>query len=202
MGAATLLRYYPATNSECYQYDKNRQNPERCRGATYVVSQNGRDLPWRKTTDPYAIVVSEVMLQQTQVDRVIPKYHAFLAKFPDWRHLAKASQASVVKMWHGLGYNRRAMMLHRLGGEMTRDVERSPEMPKELDELVKLPGIGAYTAQAVRAFAFRCDDAAPVDTNIERILKRVFGSHDKNRKQSTRSRSMCCQRTCGVGITR
>ncbi len=142
---------------------------------------NGRDLPWRHTHDPYRIVVSEVMLQQTQVDRVIPKYTAFLKKFPNWRTLAKASQASVVKMWHGLGYNRRAMMLHRLAGEMMRDGKRAREMPETHEELVKLPGIGAYTAEAVRAFAFRCADAAPVDTNIERIVKRVFGAHTKNR---------------------
>ncbi len=189
------------------------------RGLLTWFRKNGRDLPWRKTSDPYAIVVSEIMLQQTQVDRVIPKYHAFLKKFPGWRALAKASQASVVKIWHGLGYNRRAMMLHKLARQLAssppRECHRSayvlrrdgslrlpaagqhappfvtlpsadgrgePKLPSAFEELITLPGIGTYTAQAVRAFAFRKPDAAPVDTNIERILKRVFGSHDKNRK--------------------
>lgn len=138
----------------------------------------GRDLPWRHTSDPYRILVSEVMLQQTQVDRVIPKYAAFVMKFPTWRVLAKASQASVVKLWHGLGYNRRAMMLHRLAKEVG-----TGELPQTHDALVALPGIGAYTAEAVRAFAFRCADAAPVDTNIERIVKRVFAAHTKTRAQ-------------------
>lgn len=140
--------------------------------------KNGRDLPWRHTADPYRILVSEVMLQQTQVDRVIPKYAAFLKKFPTWRMLAKATQASVVKMWHGLGYNRRAMMLHRLAQEVG-----TGELPETHEALVKMPGIGAYTAEAVRAFAFRRQDAAPVDTNIERIVKRVFKAHAKNRVQ-------------------
>lgn len=139
---------------------------------------NGRDLPWRKTSDPYQIVVSEIMLQQTQVDRVIPKYLMFLQQFPTWRALAKGTQAQVVKLWHGLGYNRRAMMLHRLAKEVG-----SGELPTAHDELVKLPAIGAYTAEAVRAFAFRAKGAAPVDTNIERILKRVFKAHDASRQE-------------------
>lgn len=143
--------------------------------------ENGRDLPWRKTSDPYQILVSEVMLQQTQVDRVLPKYAAFLKKFPTWQALAKASQAQVVKLWHGLGYNRRAMALHRLAKEVG-----DGELPVTHDALVELPGIGQYTAEAVRAFAFRAKGAAPVDTNIERILKRVFRQHAASRDEIQR----------------
>jgi A/G-specific adenine glycosylase len=132
----------------------------------------GRDLPWRKTNDPYAIVVSEIMLQQTQVDRVIPKYLAFLEKFPSWEALARASQADVVKMWHGLGYNRRALGLHRLA----KAVVELGSLPSDPEAMRELPGIGPYTSQAVAAFAFRRKKAAPVDTNIERIIRRVFRS--------------------------
>lgn len=138
---------------------------------------HGRDLPWRRTADPYRILVSEVMLQQTQVDRVIPKYEAFLRKFSTLRVLAKASQAAVVKLWHGLGYNRRAMMLHKLAKKIG-----SGAVPQDYAALVRLPGVGSYTAEAVRAFAFRAPDAAPVDTNIERIVKRVFRAHPKRRE--------------------
>lgn len=134
----------------------------------------GRDLPWRKTNDAYAIVVSEIMLQQTQVDRVIPKYFAFLNLFPNWEALSRASQSEVVKSWHGLGYNRRALGLHRLAKAV---VERGG-LPEEPVELAELPGIGPYTSQAVAAFAFKRPKAAPVDTNIERILKRVFKAYN------------------------
>ncbi|KKW29342.1 MAG: HhH-GPD family protein [Candidatus Uhrbacteria bacterium GW2011_GWD2_52_7] len=140
---------------------------------------NGRDLPWRRTADPYAILVSEVMLQQTQVDRVIPKWEAFLERFPTWRHLADASQADVIRMWHGLGYNRRAMNVHRLAKSV---VERGV-LPNDPDEMMDLPGIGPYTGNAVAAFAFRHPDAAPVDTNIERVFKRVFNVYDADRRK-------------------
>lgn len=139
----------------------------------------GRDLPWRKTSDPYAIVVSEIMLQQTQVDRVIPKYLAFLERFPSWRALATASQAEVVKMWHGLGYNRRALGLHRLAKAVT-ELGALPEDPAVMQTL---PGIGPYTSQAVAAFAFKRKKAAPIDTNIERILKRVFNAYKLNKQE-------------------
>lgn len=151
--------------------------------------ETGRDLPWRRTSDPYRILVSEVMLQQTQVDRVIPKYHAFLMKFPSWKKLAEAEQADVVRMWDGLGYNRRAVALHRLAKVITTPNPSlgrrggMGELPSDYDALVALPGIGPYTAEAVRAFAFRAKGAAPVDTNIERILKRVFRAHAFDRKQ-------------------
>lgn len=110
------------------------------------------------------------MLQQTQVDRVIPKWTAFLLAFPSWKDLAEASTADVLRLWQGLGYNRRAVMLHRLAKAV---IDLGGELPKDIDEMKKLPGIGDYTAHAIAAFAFKNPDAAPVDTNISRIFRRV-----------------------------
>lgn len=133
-------------------------------------AKNGRDLPWRRTTDPYAICLSEIMLQQTQVDRVIPKWTAFLLAFPTWGDLAEASTADVLRLWQGLGYNRRAVMLHRLAKAV---LDLGGQIPSNIDEMKKLPGIGDYTAHAVAAFAFKNSNAAPIDTNISRIFRRV-----------------------------
>ena len=151
--------------------------------------KNGRDLPWRKTKDPYAIALSEIMLQQTQVDRVIPKWRAFLLAFPTWSDLAKASTADVIRLWQGLGYNRRAVMLHRLAkavseGKMENGKWKMVpgELPSDIEAMKKLPGIGEYTANAIAAFAFRNPSAAPVDTNISRILQRVFPRHASDQK--------------------
>lgn len=147
----------------------------------------GRDLPWRKTTDPYAIVVSEIMLQQTQVDRVIPKYQAFLKQFPTWQALAKAAPAQVITAWAGLGYNRRALGLHRLAQEVVGSADQAAtgagELPSDAASLEQMSGIGPYTARAVQAFAFRVPHAAPVDTNIERILRRVFNRYQANKQE-------------------
>lgn len=137
-----------------------------------------RDLPWRSTRDPYAIVLSEIMLQQTQVDRVIPKWHAWLVQFPTWHALAKAKTANVLKAWSGLGYNRRALMLQKLAVHV--DVQGA--FPSDEAALRNLPGIGLYTAAAVAAFAFRIPGSAPVDTNIDRVLRRVFGLQHKDAK--------------------
>lgn len=130
-------------------------------------------LPWRLTRDPYRIVVSESMLQQTQVERVIPLYTAFLARFPTFEGLAAAHAGDVVRAWRGLGYNSRAVRLHALACAV---VERhGGRLPLDTDALRALPGIGAYTAAAVRAFAFELDDAA-VDVNLRRVIHRVaFG---------------------------
>jgi A/G-specific adenine glycosylase len=130
-------------------------------------------LPWRATRDPYRIVVSETMLQQTQVERVIPLYQAFLARFPTFAALAAADAGDVVRAWRGLGYNSRAIRLHALARAV---VERhGGELPRETGALRALPGIGAYTAAALRAFAFEIDDAA-VDVNLRRVIHRVaFG---------------------------
>src|SRR3989338_7410787 len=145
--------------------------------------KNGRDLPWRKTRSPYAIALSEIMLQQTQVDRVIPKWRAFLLAFPTWADLAEASTADVIRLWQGLGYNRRAVMLHRIAKEV---IDLGGELPNDIDAMKKLPGIGDYTANAIAAFAFRNPDAAPVDTNISRIFRRVFPRHRSDPKSVQR----------------
>jgi A/G-specific adenine glycosylase len=129
-----------------------------------------RDLPWRRTRDPWQILVSEVMLQQTQVPRVIPKYLAFLQAFPTAASCAAASLGDVLRLWHGLGYPRRARNLHLAAarvGELGR-------FPHTLDGLLALPGVGSYTARAIMAFAFEAD-AAVVDTNIARVYARVEG---------------------------
>lgn len=142
---------------------------------------NVRDLPWRKTRDPYRILVAEVMLQQTQVERVIPYYHAWLDAFPDVASLASAPTAEIIRLWKGLGYNRRAVNLQRAA---TAVVERGGSFPQSVDELVALPGIGPYTAGAIACFAFE-QDVPFIDTNMRRVLHRLFlGSEVPERKAS------------------
>jgi A/G-specific adenine glycosylase len=132
---------------------------------------NGRDLPWRKTADPYHILVSEVMLQQTQVDRVLPKYHEWLAKYPSLGHLAKAPLADVAQTWRPLGYNIRPRRLHAIARESV--TRYGGMLPSDEETLLSFKGIGAYTAGAIRSFAFR-QRAAILDTNVARVLFRVF----------------------------
>ena len=127
-------------------------------------SRNGRDLPWRKTRDPYAILVSEVMLQQTQVERVIPRWRAWLERWPTPDALAEASPADVIREWQGLGYNRRAVSLHRAA-----QVVAATGWP---DDLTELPGVGPYTAAAIRNQAYG-EPVLPVDTNVARIQERT-----------------------------
>lgn len=137
-----------------------------------------RNLPWRRTRDPYAILVSELMLQQTQVDRVIPKWEAFLRRFPTLASLAASESADVIRQWQGLGYNRRAVNLHRMA---TLVVEQyAGNLPASVEALEALPGIGPYTARAVASIAFGLP-AAPVDTNIRRVLTRIVDGADKIR---------------------
>jgi len=131
-----------------------------------------RDLPWRGDPDPYHILVSEVMLQQTQVDRVILKYHAFLQRFPTLQALAEASTADVIREWQGLGYNRRALNLKRAAEAA---IERfGGELPSSVEALESLPGIGKYTARAVASFAFGLQ-VPVVDTNVRRVLSGFAG---------------------------
>ena len=131
----------------------------------------GRKLPWRGTSDAYAILVSEVMLQQTQVDRVIPVYHAFLARFPTFEALAGAPASEVIRAWAGMGYNRRALNLHRAAQAV---VERhGGELPRDPAALRALPGVGEYTANALACFALG-RQVAVVDTNVRRVLGRIF----------------------------
>jgi len=138
--------------------------------------QNRRELPWRQTTDPYAILVSEIMLQQTQVDRVIPKYVAWLERFPTVRALAHASLADVLKQWSGLGYNRRGKYLHDVAKQIVEDCNGI--IPDTVESLQKLPGIGPYTARSILIFANN-KDIATVDTNIRRILIHEFKLSEK-----------------------
>jgi len=126
-----------------------------------------RDLPWRRTRDPYAILVSEVMLQQTQVARVVPYYEAFLGRFPSERALAQAPPADVLRLWSGLGYNRRALALQAAAAAVARD-----GWPRSVEGLLTLPGVGPYTAAAVASFAFGAR-AAAVDTNVRRVIERL-----------------------------
>src|SRR5438477_10576463 len=134
-------------------------------------ARNGRaHLPWRKTRNPYRILVSEFMLQQTQVERVLPKYRAFVKRFPTFQRLAAASAADVLREWRGLGYNSRAVRLKRIAETVVKRF--GGVMPHDAETLRALPGIGAYTAAALRAFAFECDDAA-IDTNVRRVVHRL-----------------------------
>ena len=130
-----------------------------------------RDLPWRRSRDPYAVMVSEFMLQQTQVSRVLGFYQRFLARYPTVAHLARARPAAVREAWDGLGYYRRAVNLHHLAKVIQKDY--AGELPSDVAELRTLPGVGPYTAGAVACFAF--EQAAPtIDTNVGRVLARVF----------------------------
>lgn len=134
--------------------------------------KNGRhDLPWRQTQNPYRILVSEVMLQQTQVDRVIAYYTAFLKKFPTVQKLAEASRAEVLKVWKGLGYNRRALYLKRAAEMIVR--EYRGRFPHDVAEIEALPGVGHYTARAVSVFAFNTPEVF-IETNIRRVFINTF----------------------------
>jgi A/G-specific adenine glycosylase len=134
-------------------------------------AKHGRDLPWRRTRIPYRVLVSEIMLQQTQVERVIPKYHQFLRRYPTLADLAAADVQEVRELWYPLGYNIRPVRLHAIAREtMARYGGR---LPDEDESLRGLPGIGRYTAGAVLSFAFG-RDVAVLDTNVRRVLGRVF----------------------------
>jgi A/G-specific adenine glycosylase len=142
----------------------------------------GRDLPWRTTKDPYAILVSEVMLQQTQVERVVPRYRTWLDRWPTAKSLAAAPIADVIRAWQGLGYNRRCLNLHKAA---RRIAERG--WP---DDLTELPGVGPYTAAAVRCFAYD-EDVLPIDVNVARVQRRVGYSFS----------SACAQALMDLGAT-
>jgi A/G-specific adenine glycosylase len=143
-------------------------------------NEHRRDLPWRNTDNPYRILVSEIMLQQTQVERVIEKYNLFLSRFPDVVSLAKATLTEVLEVWQGLGYNRRAISLMKLAGIIVSEYEG--KLPADAEELVKLPGIGRATAGCLLAFAFRMPSVF-IETNIRRVIIHHFfqdreGVHD------------------------
>ena len=133
--------------------------------------RHGRDLPWRKTDDPYHILVSEIMLQQTQVDRVLPKYAEWLEKYPSLASLAVAPEDDVAKTWYPLGYNIRPRRLQTIAREAV--ARYGGRLPADEDTLRSFKGIGPYTAGAIRSFAFR-ERAAILDTNVARVLFRMF----------------------------
>ncbi len=143
--------------------------------------QHARDLPWRRTRDPYAILVSEIMLQQTQVDRVVPYFERFLERYPTVDDLAAAPAADVIRIWSGLGYNRRAVNLQRAAVAVS--TQFGGTFPDQPDELRKLPGVGAYTAGALAAFAFE-RDVVFLDTNMHRVVSRlIFGNGSPSDKE-------------------
>jgi A/G-specific adenine glycosylase len=160
------LRRFPSPSSNALA-----SAPEFRRRLLRWFRRYGRDLPWRRTRDPYHVIVSEFMLQQTQVSRVEAYYHRFLERYPSIESLAVAPTGMVRESWDGLGYYRRAANLHRLAQEVVRD--RAGVIPSEPAELRQLPGVGRYTAGAVASFAF--ERAAPaVDTNVARVIRRAF----------------------------
>lgn len=134
---------------------------------------NGRSFPWRKTTDPYKILVSEIMLQQTQTERVVPKYIAWLERFPTVHSLASAPFADVLAYWSGLGYNRRARFLQEAARELSLILEKTGSFPQSPEELDKLPGVGLYTACAVATFAFNRAEVF-IETNIRSVFLFFF----------------------------
>ncbi len=134
-------------------------------------SRMRRNLPWRKTRNPYRILVSEIMLQQTQIERVTDKYKLFIKTFPDFRSLSEASLADVLKIWQGLGYNRRAIALKKISKIITQTYHN--KLPTSQEELLKLPGIGPYSAAAITAFAFN-EPAVFIETNIRRVFIHFF----------------------------
>jgi A/G-specific adenine glycosylase len=147
--------------------------------------KNARDLPWRRTTDPYAIWVAEIMLQQTQSETVKPYYHRFLTRFPTVRRLARARLDTVLKLWEGLGYYSRARNLHRAAKNIVREFDG--RLPQTKWELIKLPGVGLYTAGAIASIAFGRDEPL-VDGNVTRVLCRLFRIRRDPRSAAVRRR--------------
>ena len=145
----------------------------------WYAAHGRHQLPWRLTRDPYAVLVSEVMLQQTQVGRVLPYYEACLARWPTIDALAAADVADVIRAWAGLGYNRRAVYLHRLSRAVRE--QHAGQVPSNPDALRRLPGIGPYTAAAVASFAFG-EGVAVVDTNVGRVITRLVGGKASHRE--------------------
>jgi len=145
--------------------------------------RNGRSLPWRDTSDPYHILVSEIMLQQTQVDRVLPKYREWLEKFPSFEALAAAPEDDVTGAWYPLGYNIRPRRLQAIAREAVASY--GGKLPADESTLLSFKGIGAYTAGAIRSFAFR-ERAAILDTNVARVLFRVFMGRGERRAHATK----------------
>jgi A/G-specific adenine glycosylase len=151
----------------CFSYRRTKLR----RALLRWYAERGRKLPWRKTQDPFKILISEIMLQQTQVSRVIHKYREFLERFPTLRSLARARTSSVIRAWSGLGYNARALRLQKIAQLVVKKFDG--RIPADPQLLRRLPGIGRYTANAVACFSFH-RDVPIVDINIRRVLTRIF----------------------------
>ncbi len=149
---------------------------------------HGRDLPWRHTRDPYCILVSEMMLHQTQVNRVIPKYQEWLAVYPSFEALAAAPLEEVKQLWRPLGYNFRPERLHKIAAYVVHELDGN--LPDTLEQLIALPGVGRYTAGAILSFAFH-QDVPIVDTNVRRSIQRVFGVHGDPIRAPARKEIWC-----------
>jgi A/G-specific adenine glycosylase len=147
--------------------------------------RHGRELPWRQTRDPYRVLVSEIMLQQTQVDRVLPKYQEWLHRYPTFQALALAPESDAVRTWYPLGYNIRPRRLHAIARESVSRYGGS--LPDDEESLLSFKGIGAYTAGAVRSFAFG-HRAAILDTNVARVLFRIFVARGDQKAHAMRRR--------------
>jgi A/G-specific adenine glycosylase len=180
----------PATSSETAPDARARQRFRRRLLDWY--RKNGRDLPWRRTRDPYHILVSEVMLQQTQVDRVLPKYEEWLGKYPTLAALAEAHEDDVAESWRPLGYNVRPRRLHAIARESV--ARYGGELPSDADTLLSFDGIGEYTAGAVLSFAFG-QRAAILDTNVARVLFRVFIGRGQPKAHAMRKQLWTLSRT-------
>lgn len=164
------------TEARFYHPDElSKQEVEAFRDVIYRYSdEHGRSFPWRETTDPYSILVSEVMLQQTQTSRAVPKYHLFIKRFPHVQALAAASLRNVLEIWQGLGYNRRAQHLRQAAADIMDRFDGV--IPSDEEALRSLPGIGPYTAAAIRAFAFDLP-AVVMDTNVRTVFIHFFFPH-------------------------
>jgi A/G-specific adenine glycosylase len=151
-------------------------------------AKHQRDLPWRRDREPYHILVSEIMLQQTQVSRVIPKYEAWLEQFPDVTSLAQAKTSEMLRLWSGLGYNRRALFLQKAAQALEEiriknyEVGKKEFWPRTVEELRKLPGIGEYTARAVACFAFD-QQVAVVDTNVRKVILTKYSPYPQGERE-------------------
>jgi endonuclease III len=176
--------------------DLNPFDRERIALAWAWMQQHRRDLPWRRTRDPLEVLVAELMLQQTQVTRVLDRWPTFLEQFPNPQAAADAGSAAIVTAWSGLGYNRRALALHQCAVLVSE--RQNGTMPQTIDELQKLPGIGGYTARAVRAFAFALP-AAVVDTNVARIVARAFAGRALSWREAQQLADGCVPEEADAG---
>ena len=174
-GPAPPRRRRPGPTTACRRGSGSR----RCGGGLLAwYAANRRDLPWRRTRDPYHILVAEMMLQQTQVPRVLPRWIAWLERFPTLEALAAAPTADVLREWSGLGYNSRAVRLQAIAREVV--ARHGGRMPREVEALRALPGIGDYTARAIACFAWE-QDVPVLDTNVKRVLHRVLAGPEAPR---------------------